>query len=72
MEYIREGNVLPVPFNILFLPKHVFNVAKTILKYFKKRPKKSKLINIRSNQSINQEKINKSNGVHVYLKFNKI
>ena len=64
MEYIREGNVLPVPFNILFLPKHVFNSIKTIIRYVQKKPKKSDLIQLQvkhSSQSIDQDtKLNRT------------
>jgi hypothetical protein len=49
MEYIKEGNAVPVPFNILLVPKYIFESFKSVLRYIKKYPKKNQENSISNN-----------------------
>ena len=48
MEYIKEGNAVPVPFNILLIPKYIFEAFKSIISYVKKQPNKNDKTTINS------------------------
>lgn len=41
MEYIKEGNTLPVPFNILLLPIDIIRSIKNLVNYIMKKPKQT-------------------------------
>lgn len=41
MEYIREGNVIPAPFNILLIPVFILQGVGAIINYVRKKPKKT-------------------------------